>query len=177
MSLSLGATIRSMRERKLMTQKDLGDLLGITAQAVSKWEIGKAEPDSESIRRLCQIFEVSADELFGMHRDDQVSIGERLCEIRTIKCETQEQVADAVGISYVSLSRYENGARVPKIDILSKLADHYNMTIDELIGKEKTPSPLDGDISAMIEDFSRLSPADRRRVLDFCAGILSAREP
>ena len=65
-----------MRERKLMTQKDLGDLLGITAQAVSKWEIGKAEPDSEFIRRLCQIFDVSANELFGMHQDDQVSINE-----------------------------------------------------------------------------------------------------
>lgn len=121
MSLSLGATIRSMRERKLMTQKDLGDLLGITAQAVSKWEIGKAEPDSEFIRRLCQIFDVSANELLGMHQDDQVSINE-----------TEKEGPEA-------------GA-------------------------------VDADLEEMIKDFSRLSPADQQRVLDFVAGIISVRE-
>lgn len=67
--------------------------------------------------------------------DDRKAIGQRLLKIRTEKDETQEQVADSVGISYVSLSRYETGQRMPKMNILAKLADHYGVTTDELLGR------------------------------------------
>lgn len=64
-------------------------------------------------------------------------IGTKLLELRTEKGETQEQVADSIGISYVSLSRYETGQRMPKMDILSRLADHYGVTVDEIMGRKK----------------------------------------
>ena len=67
--------------------------------------------------------------------DARKAIGQRLLKIRTEKDETQEQVADSVGISYVSLSRYETGQRMPKMNILAKLADHYGVTTDELLGR------------------------------------------
>lgn len=46
-----------------MTQGQLAMLLGVTRQAVSKWEAGASTPDMDRLVRLCEIFEVDLDEL------------------------------------------------------------------------------------------------------------------
>ena len=58
----------------------------------------------------------------------------RLVELRGEQ--TQKYVADKIGITEVSLSRYENGRRIPNIDILRKFAEYYNVSADYLIGLE-----------------------------------------
>ena len=60
-----GARIAALRKADGMTQDDLAQRLGITAQAVSKWENDLAYPDITIIPTLCAIFEVSLDDLFG----------------------------------------------------------------------------------------------------------------
>lgn len=62
--MALPENIRFHRERAGMYQSDLGRLLGVSAQAVSKWELGKAEPDSTCIMKMCQLFECTANDLF-----------------------------------------------------------------------------------------------------------------
>ena len=61
-----GAKIAELRASKNMTQAELGAMLNVTSQAVSKWENGLSEPDMDSIRKLCEIFEISFDEFFGV---------------------------------------------------------------------------------------------------------------
>ena len=70
--MGIAANIRAFREAANMYQSDLGKALGVTAQAVSKWELGKAEPDSESILKMCQVFGVTADQLLGQEHDEQM---------------------------------------------------------------------------------------------------------
>lgn len=60
---SLGRTITEYRKKLSLTQKDLGEKLNVSAQAVSKWENGQAEPDASTIKKLCEIFKISTDEL------------------------------------------------------------------------------------------------------------------
>lgn len=62
---SLGRTITEYRKKLNLTQKDLGEKLNVSAQAVSKWENGQAEPDASTIKKLCEIFKISTDELLG----------------------------------------------------------------------------------------------------------------
>lgn len=59
--------IRYYREQAGMYQSDLGKMLGVSAQAVSKWELGKAEPDRDCIAKMCGLFKVSADTLMDIH--------------------------------------------------------------------------------------------------------------
>ena len=61
-----GAKIAELRTSRKMTQAELGAMLNVTSQAVSKWENGLSEPDMESIRKLCEIFEITFDEFFGV---------------------------------------------------------------------------------------------------------------
>lgn len=56
----------------------------------------------------------------------------RLKELRGEQ--TQKYVADKIGITEVSLSRYENGQRKPNLDIIYKIAKYYNVSADYLIG-------------------------------------------
>lgn len=55
------------RERKNhnLTQKELGDLLHISPQVVSKWEKELAEPDVETIMKMCEIFGITPNEMYG----------------------------------------------------------------------------------------------------------------
>ena len=62
----IGQKIKDLRKKADLTQDRLADYLGVTAQAVSKWEVGSASPDLSLIAPLCRVFGVSADELLGI---------------------------------------------------------------------------------------------------------------
>ncbi len=62
---SIGHIIQRQRKRKNMTQEALGEQVFVTKQAVSKWETGRTLPDIETLRKLCQILEISGDEILG----------------------------------------------------------------------------------------------------------------
>ena len=55
----------TLRKNAGMSQDALAMQLGISRQAVSKWELGTAMPETENIIRLAQIFDVSTDYLLG----------------------------------------------------------------------------------------------------------------
>lgn len=65
MRLSLGTTIRELRHRDHRTQEALAEALGVTAQAVSRWESGGSYPDVTLIPAIAGYFGVTIDELFG----------------------------------------------------------------------------------------------------------------
>ena len=74
---------------------------------------------------------------------------DNLIYLRNIKGLTQEQVAEAVGISRQSYSKWEQGETIPDIDKCDKLAKFYGVTIDSLIhsddkiGRTKiAPAPI-----------------------------------
>ncbi len=60
-----GECLRQLRKGKKITQGALAELLGVTQQAVGKWETNKAFPDQETLMYLADFFEVSMDALMG----------------------------------------------------------------------------------------------------------------
>lgn len=66
MNITIGSRIKSLRIAKGMTQEKLAERLGISSQAVSKWERGITYPDIAYIPALTQVLDVSADALLGI---------------------------------------------------------------------------------------------------------------
>ena len=64
---------------------------------------------------------------------------ERLKELRTKSGETQGQLSAAVGVSVKQIVRFEKGEQKPGLDNLWKLADHFGVTIDYLVGRSDEP--------------------------------------
>lgn len=63
--MTIGKNIKRLRQNKGLTQEQLGEILGITGQAVSKWENGSALPDLPVLPILAEYFGVTIDELMG----------------------------------------------------------------------------------------------------------------
>lgn len=74
MQLNLGTKIRELRQRDGRTQEALADALGVTSQAVSRWEADKSYPDMELVPAIANYFGITLDELFGYHNDREVKI-------------------------------------------------------------------------------------------------------
>lgn len=64
----LGSRISEYRQNSNMTQEELAMRLGVTPQAVSKWERGQSYPDVWLLKDICTVLEVSADSLLGNER-------------------------------------------------------------------------------------------------------------
>lgn len=60
---SLGETLKEHRMRCKMTQEFVADALGVSRQAVSKWENGAADPSTSNLLALAKLYGVSAEEL------------------------------------------------------------------------------------------------------------------
>jgi len=64
MNLAIGGTIKALRKQRGLTQEQLGEAIGISFQAVSKWENGIALPDVTLVPALASYFGVTIDALF-----------------------------------------------------------------------------------------------------------------
>lgn len=64
------------------------------------------------------------------------TIGKRLAEIRKSKRFKQTELAEMLNISQQVLSNIERGVTAPDIEQLKKIADIYNISLDQLVGRE-----------------------------------------
>ena len=63
-----------MRKMNRMTQEDIAEKLGVTRQAVAKWEAGETVPDLDKCKILAEIFEVSLDDLANYEPDENMGL-------------------------------------------------------------------------------------------------------
>lgn len=69
--------LREIRKARGMTQKDVYQRLQVSPNCYASWEQGRTEPDIESLIKLCEIFEVSADHLLGLEDEYGIRYGEK----------------------------------------------------------------------------------------------------
>ncbi len=68
-----GNHIYELRKKAGLSQSELAAKLGVTNKAVSKWEVGKAKPGTETIRKLAWLFQVSVDDLLKNLDDEEIA--------------------------------------------------------------------------------------------------------
>lgn len=71
MEIKMGEKIKALRKQKNISQEVLAQVLGVSFQAVSKWETGTCMPDVTMIPSIAGFFEVSTDELFDFNLLEQ----------------------------------------------------------------------------------------------------------
>ena len=63
--MTLGETIQARRTARGLSQEALAGAVGVSRQAVSKWEVGDAVPDTDKLIPLARALEISVDQLLG----------------------------------------------------------------------------------------------------------------
>ena len=69
--MNIGEVIKCKRQKRNITQAELAELLKVTPQAVSRWEMGVSYPDIAMVPKISEVLRVSADELLGIKPSDE----------------------------------------------------------------------------------------------------------
>ena len=64
-----------LRKLKRMTQEDIAEAVGVSRQAVAKWETGETLPDLDKCRKLADLFEVTLDDLANYESKENMGLG------------------------------------------------------------------------------------------------------
>ena len=109
---------------------------------------------------------------------DQIKIGNLLKTLRKEKGITQEQLAEALGVTNRSVSRWETGANLPDFDLLMELASYYNVGIEELLNGERKDEHMDKKDEAVllkVSDYESTAflNATRRMRFAYLVGAIS----
>jgi len=78
-------------------------------------------------------------------RGAMMIFGNRLKALREACGLTRKAFAEAMGVSYSTISKYENDERFPDLELLRKFAMYFNVSADYLIGLTPIPSAIAGD--------------------------------
>ena len=104
----------------------------------------------------------------------------RLKEFRIKANMNQSTVADFLGISRAAYTNIENGKRNLDSNVLLSLSELFNVTTDEMLGREPIKKQPDESIVGLREEviqlLNGLSEEECRRVEDFVAGLKAGRE-
>ena len=108
-----------------------------------------------------------------------------LKELRTEHGLKRSELARETGINANTLANYEKGTRQASYETLILLADYFNVTVDELLGREEkpdlprafggNPARLNGEEQRVVADFRRLPSADKTRLKDYLT-LLTERQ-
>lgn len=79
MNNTIGSNIKALRKAKGLTQEQLAEALGISFQAISKWEVGTGLPDITLIKPLASFFGVSCDKILGFDRSQEEAEIKKIC--------------------------------------------------------------------------------------------------
>lgn len=69
--MSIGEKLLELRKKKQLSQEEVAYRLNVTRQTISKWETDQSTPDFDKIAPLCELYEISADELLTGRKMEQ----------------------------------------------------------------------------------------------------------
>lgn len=93
--MNIGEKLYELRKEKNLSQEEVADRLNVTRQTVSKWETNQSTPDFDKIVPLCELFEISTEELLTGKKSEQESVEENNIQNNVVsehKVITKEEV-------------------------------------------------------------------------------------
>ena len=101
----------------------------------------------------------------------------RLKELRIQRGLTQTQIGDLIGVSCVTVGRYEAGEREPSKAKISALADFFGVTIDYLMGRDEPDAETQNAKQVLWQKerdlLEKMTPEQRERVNEYMRFVLS----
>lgn len=122
-----GATIKTLRENKGLTQNELAAMLGVSDKAVSKWETAKGLPDITLIEPLAKALGVSVMELMSGDTVTNKNISANILRSRFYVCPVCGNIIRAMGDALISCC----GITLPPLDA-EKPDENHSITIEKV---------------------------------------------
>ena len=107
--MTIGEQIQNIRIQKGLTQERLAEMLEVSRQSVSKWELGQAVPDVDKIIRMSELFDVSTDTLL----------------LRNAEIEQENKNPLHLGCVYLVVKDFERSVEFYEKFLNTKVGDRY----------------------------------------------------
>ncbi len=122
-----GTTIKTLREKKRLTQSELADILGVSSKAVSKWETGKGLPDITLIEPISKALGVSVMELMSGDTVTNKNVSANLLRSRFYVCPLCGNIIHATGDTVISC----HGITLPPLEA-EEYDENHTVTIEQV---------------------------------------------
>ena len=96
---------------------------------------------------------------------DQQKIGSFLKSLRKEKGITQEKLAEELGVSGRTVSRWETGNNMPDISVLIEISEFYDVSIPEIVDGERKSENMDDESKKVAESLSDYADADKTKTI------------
>lgn len=144
---AIGEIIRSIRKEQKLTQLALAMRVGVTPQAVGKWERGESEPDISLLLPIANALDVTAETLFGLENKRGSAPASFLAEEfpESLKSRrlaanlTQAELARKLNVRPQTVSKWENGVCAPDAGYLAALCSLYGISPSALLSERARP--------------------------------------
>ncbi|HPF83064.1 MAG TPA: helix-turn-helix transcriptional regulator [Bacilli bacterium] len=83
--MNLGQRLFELRKAKNLSQEEVADKLNVTRQTVSKWETDQSTPDFDKIAPLCELYNITADQLVNDIKEEKKSITTDMKDVKVKK--------------------------------------------------------------------------------------------
>lgn len=133
-----------LREYNNLTQKAVGEILGVRQKTYAEWEKSKKIIPLKHLVTLANFYKVSIDYLTGLSRNKKVfytyktlnkeEIGKRIVYVRNLYNIKQKDLAKILNTSPSTVCAYEKGNTLILTAFLYQIAREYNISIDWFIG-------------------------------------------
>lgn len=135
--MSIGSNIFALRKAKKVTQAQLAEKIGVSEQAVSKWENDICAPDVSLFPIIAEYFGVSIDRLFGYHNNSYAEEVKKIIKAADDSMDTYKEIE----IVSEGLSRYPNSPELKiylafslsMVNRMSKDADERTKAVEKAI--------------------------------------------
>ena len=128
MKLQIGEKLKELRHQHGITQDRLAEVLGVSSQSVSRWELGTCYPDLELLPVMANYFDITLDDLVGMNK---IRSREMRSEIFTeaLNYERQEQWDKAMEVLRNALKTFpsDDELETELSIVLSKTGEHKDL--------------------------------------------------
>lgn len=95
-----------------------------------------------------------------------LNIGERIIQLRKSKNWSQEDLAKEINASRIMIGKYERNDNSPSVEVLVKLAQIFEVSIDYLVGQGKNAT-FDHKTLQRLEEMEQLSEQDKQKIFDY----------
>ena len=139
--------LKDIRENNDINQDDIANILNVPRSTYSMWEIGISIIPLKSLVTFSDYFNVSLDYALGLTNDknnkntikgiDLTVLGNNMKSIRKKHNHSQKNISELLKVNQSCVSKYENGSIQIPIDNLYTFCKKYNVSINEICGKNK----------------------------------------
>lgn len=100
--MNIGEKLYELRKEKHLSQEEVAEKLDVTRQTISKWETNQSTPDFDKIKPLCELYDITADELLTGEKK-QTEIIEQPMSNQTIKQKRAQGISIGILLYFVAI--------------------------------------------------------------------------